>query len=123
MKYCPFCGASLVEGAAFCMECGRTIPVDAASAEAQPPRPAKRKRPATRQHTGRPKRPRPVAADAPPSASDPGSGYDGYYDDVLPGDDGGFRERMDKGLVKRIIAVGVVALVLVGLSMVVMRLL
>ena len=123
MKYCPFCGASLVEGAAFCMECGRTIPVDAETAKVQSPKPAKPNRPATKQRPGRPKRPRPVAADAPPPASDPGSGYDGYYDDVLPGDDGGFRERMDKGLIKRIITVGVVALVLVGLSIVVMRLL
>lgn len=123
MKYCPFCGASLVEGAAFCMECGRTVPVDAAAAEAQPARPAKRKRPATRQQPGRPKRPRPVPADTPPPATEAESGYDGYYDDVLPGDDGGFRERMDKGLVKRIVAVAVAALVLVGLSIVVMRLL
>lgn len=118
MKYCPFCGASLVDGAAFCMECGRTIPVDAAApSEAQRTRPAKRKRPAAKH------RPRPVGHDKPTPDSNPESGYDGYYDDVLPDDDGGFQERMDKGLVKRIAAVGAGALVLVILSIILMRLL
>ena len=27
MRYCPYCGASILDDAAFCMECGASIPV------------------------------------------------------------------------------------------------
>ena len=35
MKYCPYCGAAVLDDAAFCMSCGKSIPVT--SAQATPP--------------------------------------------------------------------------------------
>ena len=38
MKFCPYCGASLVGGAAsFCAECGKQIPVHGAKSTSMPP--------------------------------------------------------------------------------------
>ena len=37
MKYCPYCGASLVGGAtSCCAECGKTIPVRAEVPQSEP---------------------------------------------------------------------------------------
>lgn len=35
MTYCPYCGASILDDAAFCMECGKTIPL-ASAQKAEP---------------------------------------------------------------------------------------
>ena len=37
MKYCPYCGASLVGGAAsFCAECGKKIPAQTEAPQSKP---------------------------------------------------------------------------------------
>lgn len=59
--------------------------------------------------------------DAPPDPQD--DGYDGYYDDVRPLDNGHEKERMDPELVKKIIMVAGGAALIIILSIVVMLLL
>ena len=56
----------------------------------------------------------------PPEVSEQETGYDGYYRDIVPSDSGYIREKMDPGLIKRVILVAVGAAVLVGLSIVLM---
>ena len=41
--------------------------------------------------------------------------YDGYYDDILPDDEGRFNESMDKNLIKKVIVIIVVVLLIVTL--------
>lgn len=60
-QYCPYCGASWLEDAAFCMQCGRTLPLTIppiqAEREQKPHKPKKRPgpngRPAKRQKRNR----------------------------------------------------------------------
>lgn len=98
MKFCPYCGASLVGGAAaFCMECGRALPErDAETMERSAYPPVKRRK--------KPLRTMP----APPKPDPMDEHYDGYYDDVQPIDADRMGERMDPKLAKRI------ALVILG---------
>lgn len=53
MKYCPYCGASLVGGAAsFCAECGKKIPTQTEAPQSKPKPKGKtsvRERPAPKQ--------------------------------------------------------------------------
>lgn len=63
----------------------------------------------------------PPEDDAPPDPQD--EGYDGYYDDVRPLDNGHEKERMDPELVKKIIMVAGGAVLIIILSIVVMLLL
>lgn len=115
MRYCPYCGASILDDAAFCMECGATIPVSGISKD------DKQRAPQTKKKKRKPK-PVKHRQDAPPP--DPqDSGYDGYYDDTPTLDDGAFKEKLDKGLIKQIIIVGVSAIVIVVLAIVLMKLL
>ena len=95
MKYCPYCGASLVGGAAsFCAECGKKIP-----AQTDPPtgpaHPAKRKR-------------NPMDIN-----------YDGYYDDVKPVDAGEQEEGVDPEMIKKvaILLAGVFAVILASVAL------
>ena len=81
MKYCPYCGAVLVNGAvSFCAECGKALPETEKKEEIhEPPNPPKQK---TESLGAR----RPVPKDA----------YDGYYDDIVPIDEGRFSEGIDR---------------------------
>lgn len=63
----------------------------------------------------------PSEDDTPPDPQD--EGYDGYYDDVSPLDNGHEKERMDPELVKKIIMVAGGAALIIILSIVVMLLL
>lgn len=116
MKYCSYCGASILEGAAFCMECGETIPVG------DVPQEKKRTAPQTRKERRSKPRP-PKAEESPRPQSSYEDGYDGYYDDVPVLDEGAFGEKLDKELVRRILLVGMGALAVVILAVVLMRLL
>ena len=134
MKYCPYCGAALADGAAsFCMECGKKIPETGGAAREteqapQLPRQPKKSSANARKKKGRSGRtsargthlkedalrsrtPKDTLASPVVEHDD---GYDGYYDDVLPPDLGRTREGVDKTLVKRIgLLVGIVLLVVV----------
>lgn len=82
MKYCPYCGASLVGGAAsFCAECGKKIPAQTEAPQSKPKPKGKtsvRERPAPKQ-----KRRSPTTGPAHPAKRKRNPmdiNYDGYED-------------------------------------------
>lgn len=126
MKYCPYCGEALADPqVSFCPECGKTLagvtpPSDSErpAPENKPNRAAKRKK----------DRKRKAAQSALPEmeatkGSTQDEGYDGYYDDILPSDDGGSREGIDKGLVKKIVLLLGIVLLVIGACVAMMYLL
>ena len=107
MKFCPYCGASLVGGAvSFCAECGKPLP-------------GKEQKP-LKERAARP----PVKKSRAPSQTPPGfsapnpmdAHYDGYYNDRPPIDAGRMGNRKDPELVKRIALVILGAVGLIALS-------
>jgi hypothetical protein len=130
MKYCPYCGAALaVSAAPFCAECGKALPSAAKprpSGSRKPGYPLSQKtRPAAKNTA--PFFPRPAQKHRGPERTRKPNprdeGYDGYYDDVKPIDNGHVRERMDSQLVKRIVILAAGAFVLVMFSVILMYLL
>lgn len=117
MKYCPYCGASLVGGAAsFCSECGKKIPSQAEPTQSKPR--SKRNTNARNYPAGPQKHrksnvvPRPAKRRTNPMDFN----YDGYYDDVKPIDAGMQDEHVDPELMKKIaiLLLGVLAVILVS---------
>lgn len=49
--------------------------------------------------------------------------YDGYYDDILPADEGRFSEGIERGLVKKIVLIIGMVLLIVGACVMMMYLL
>ncbi len=149
MKFCPYCGATLLGGAAsFCAECGKPVPGASRPKHSEPehnaaampeqvvpeqwqqPPPEETVRDVKKKKAGRKERSpkkekrrqkRPPVKEAEPDPQD--AGYDGYYDDVRPVDNGHERERMDPELIKRIALVGGGALLVIGFAIAMMLLL
>lgn len=163
MKYCPYCGTVLVDGAvSFCSECGKALPVSGEtkgelektvpSGQRREPEPRQEERhgkKSRRRECGKPypaekktekemdvpeekktRPPEPVprprlqpelsaATDSTWQEDD----YDGYYDDILPADEGRFSEGIDRGLVKKIILIIGVVFLVVGACVLMMYLL
>ena len=118
MKYCPYCGATLMGGAvSYCAECGGNeikpmesdAPMETGLTKSKHMTKKTRKKPC-----------KPVKEQMPEPAD---AGYDGYYDDVKPIDSGRIQDRMDPELIKRIIIISAGAVVIVILSVLVMYLL
>lgn len=110
MKYCPYCGADLIEDAvSFCAECGKELPLgktkkDAPKKQSEIKKSSKKKR--------KPVKKGERNFEIEKVADD---GYDGYYDDIRPVDEGHEREGVDKELVKKIaIIICVLFLVIVA---------
>ena len=124
MKYCPYCGADLPDGAvSFCMECGNALP-DEKKNDVQPEKkehrsvkkktlPNKRKRKVSNPAAETPAEKTPVAE----------NDYDGYYDDVLPMDTGRQREGIDRSIVKKIAILIAGLVVVIGICVALMYLL
>lgn len=111
MKYCPYCGADLIEDAvSFCAECGKQLPAGKTQKEKPKEKPGIKK-------TSKKKKKKPVnktesSIEVETIVDD---GYDGYYDDIRPVDEGHEREGMDKELIKKIaIIIGVLFVVIVA---------
>ena len=110
MKFCPYCGASLVGGAAsFCAECGKLIPVHGAKSTSMPPLRKHRSHPASKHPPKQKKNPMDI-------------NYDGYYNDVKPIDAGQQRDRLDPELIKKVIllvagALGVILLAIAFMAL------
>ena len=101
MKYCPACGAVLpVEDARFCGICGKKIPGTNATIQRR-----------MRKHKDLMPEPNELAADI---------GYDGYYDDVLPTDQGEIRKSLDREMLKKIILLGLAVLLILSLCVTVL---
>lgn len=117
MKYCPYCGGELSSPqASFCTECGEPLSAETPDAmtgtknsrkqkekqgEKQRERPQKRRK--KKRPAGRPARQAAPADAAEEPKQTKEEDYDGYYDDVLPWDEGGGREELDKDVVKKIL--------------------
>lgn len=110
MKYCPYCGADLIEDAvSFCAECGKQLPANKSQKDKQNEKSETKK-------TSKKKKKKPdkqtVIIEAETAADD---GYDGYYDDIRPIDEGHEREGLDRELIKKIaIIIGVLFIVIVA---------
>lgn len=156
MKYCPYCGTILVDGAvSFCMECGKKLPIkdeergisqnndneaDQETAKSgiesqkektsgkhsqkasqrrnvtrSKEQPAKKKRRTSELPEEESQSIEPAKEPEQISETGPEDDYDGYYDDVLPADEGRFSEGMDKNLIKKVIVIIGVVLLIVAL--------
>ncbi len=114
MSYCPYCGADLTDGAfSFCPVCGNPLSESGRRPEqdkrkSKNPKAGPRKKKKKRSRRGQPSERRPK-----PKRNPMDEEYDGYYDDVLPSDDGETRQGLDKNMIKRI--AGLLAGVLVAI--------
>lgn len=108
MKYCPYCGADIPDGAvSFCAECGKALP--AKQEKTRQSKPAKKPSAVKRKKQ---KRSSVTEAELRKAYND---GYDGYYEDLLPVDHGKERFETDSAPVKKIIILAVSVLVVIGL--------
>jgi len=123
MKYCPYCGADLVDGAvSFCAECGKPL-----KTEKDMKNPVKKDDNKKTKRLKQKKLKENSLNENVPSTqeeNDPNEDYDGYYDDVTPKDSVMLHQGLDKTMVKKLviligcviiaIALCVVALVLLS---------
>ena len=160
MKYCPYCGTILVDGAvSFCAECGKALPVSKKKEEipeksnqaeqrgkSKPQQDIQHEKKSRRRQKREPlsekgvkevdmsgkkkvRQPEPLQRPKQQSESPaftnsiPEDDYDGYYDDVLPIDEGRFNEGLDKGLIKKILYIIITVLLVVGACVMMMYLL
>ncbi len=154
MKFCPYCGASLLGGAvSFCAECGKPIPASSNTEKAEDPilqrgpglprldeqweetiaderqpKASKNQLAAKKKKRPHPKRAPKKKSSTPPVSPDEEEGpredgYDGYYDDVRPIDNGHEKESMDPELIKKIIWVAAGAAAVITLAVTMMLLL
>ena len=110
MKHCPICGAELpAPNAAFCSECGARLTTKrpAAGKHAKPQKKKKKKKSVKKQKK--------IPQKKPPREELP---YDGYYDDVLPSDEGEYRQGLDPKTIKKIAYILAGVLVIVALCVV-----
>ena len=129
MKYCPYCGADLPkEDAAFCMECGKQLSVKEkkpepeqapVSVKLKKSKQAKKKK--EKQVKPPKEKKKRKTATLPEAVGEPvDDGYDGYYNDVLPPDLDREKEGLDKELVKKIVALCVSVVFIIGICIVMM---
>ena len=109
MKYCPYCGAALPDSAvSFCPECGKSMP-ESTSGTTMPDKSAKKKK--SRKNAKKKKVTPPRRSKTEPPAEDD---YDGYYDDRLPIDEDHRRDGLDKNIIKKVVALVLCLLVIIG---------
>lgn len=122
MKYCPYCGADLVDGTvSFCQECGKKLNATQCAAQDEPKKevpasntphaekPSKKKKEKKEKKKAKQKKQRKSKKEDLPEIMGEAvdDGYDGYYNDVLPPDTDRVKDGMDKELVKKIVALGI----------------
>ena len=135
MKYCSNCGVSLTGSAAsFCSECGKRVSkkVEKKARAAQKP-PKKRSLFAPRTEESNCEESEEniheseeIQTEAQVDVRSVGLqdvNYDGYYNDVLPEDEGYIKEKIEPELIKRIALIVGVMLLVVILSVLLMRVL
>lgn len=118
MKYCPYCGADLIDDTcSFCAECGKTLPIaEKANHSANGGKHHHKK--GTRKTTGTHTKKHTSHIERRPAEE-----YDGYYDDIAPDDDGAARQALDKALIKKIVFLIIGLLIIVGACVAIMYLL
>ena len=159
MKYCPYCGAVLLDSTvSFCSECGKALreaaaqfkeqiqtetapesevpaqsveqPAEVRQEAVEPTAESKsvkgksqRKKTQKNSKKSRSRKKYVKATGSEPDQIKREDGYDGYYDDVCPADEGRQRDGMDQELIKKIILLAVSALLVVGACVAMMYLL
>ena len=132
MKYCPYCGTDLPkEDVAFCMECGKQLSVKEKKTEpeqASAPTKPKKSKQAKKKSKKKAKVPKETkkrkATVLPEVVGEPvDDGYDGYYNDVLPPDLDREKEGLDKELIKKIVALCISVVFIIGICIVMMHVL
>ena len=109
MKFCPYCGADLIEDAAsFCAECGKQLPAGKKQKENPKEKPEIKK--ASKKKKKKLAKKTESSIEVETVVDD---GYDGYYDDGRPVDEGHEREGVDKELVKKIVTIIAVLFVVI----------
>jgi uncharacterized Zn finger protein (UPF0148 family) len=130
MKYCPYCGAEVNDGAvSFCSECGKpfqgqeeatTKTHEKKGASGKSTKKKARKEKPAKQVKVKKEKPKKKSKDIPEIIGEPvDDGYDGYYNDVLPPDTDRVKDGMDKELVKKIVAlcIGVSVIILMCVAL------
>lgn len=164
MKYCPYCGTVLIDGAvSFCAECGKKLPVSGKTEEtleksnqseqqekSKPQQQLHHEKKSRRTQKGKmlhgetvkerkedkadeepikpseaPKRLKQQPEPPVETSADfiPEDDYDGYYDDILPADEGRFSEGIDRGLINKVVLIIGMVLLIVGACVMMMYLL
>lgn len=126
MKYCPYCGADLPDGAvSFCAECGNALPGGKKKEE-----PITKKRKPVKKRSGTKKNgdkgsnpPRHMENATAEKESLKEDDYDGYYDDILPSDEGRQREGIDRTVIRKIAILIGGLVVVIGICIAIMYLL
>lgn len=134
MKYCPFCGAELQDGAvSFCSACGKrlngateTSPNTLQQQEAPKKAEKEKKKHKKGKASKHPKQKREKAKKQKKAEELPeimgeavDDGYDGYYNDILPPDTDRVKDGLDKELIKKIVAlcIGVSVIILMCVAL------
>ena len=129
MKYCPYCGTDLPkEDATFCMECGKQLSAkekkpepEQAPVSAKPKKSKQAKKKKEKQVKPPKEKKKRKTATLSEAVGEPvDDGYDGYYNDVLPPDLDREKEGLDKELVKKIVALCVSVVFIIGICIVMM---
>ena len=108
MKYCPYCGTEIPDGAvSFCTECGKALPAKMEKPE--------KSTPVKKSSAGKKKKQKSSAMTDAELRKAYNDGYDGYYEDLLPVDHGKERFETDSAPVKKIVILAVGVLVVIGL--------
>ena len=162
MKYCPYCGTVLVDGAvSFCAECGKALPISEKkegipekSNQSEQQGKSKTQQGTRHEKKSRcrqkgkilqgetvkereedkldeqqiklleaPKNPKQQSESPAVTSSIPEDDYDGYYDDILPADEGCFSEGIDQGMVNKVVLIIGMVLLIVGACVMMMYLL
>lgn len=124
MKYCPYCGVDLPEGAvSFCPECGNALPSkkkNDAQLDIEKLKPVKKKAGLRKWEKKAYKPTEKTSADETQIINDD---YDGYYDDIRPVDEDRQWERIDQSIVKKIAMLIGCLVVIIGICVALMYLL
>ena len=122
MKYCPYCGLELRDSnVSFCSECGKKLKGDN-NEHARTPKSKNKSKLHSKKIMLSEKAQQSSDEQADDASSKSDDGYDGYYDDVLPSDEGRQQEGIDKEFLKKIVLLVVGVLVISGICVVFMSL-
>lgn len=123
MKYCPYCGLELQNSnVSFCSECGKKLNDDNDERSQTPKSKNKSKFHSKKKVMSPEKTQQSLDEQADDVSSKSADGYDGYYDDVLPSDEGRQQAGIDKELLKKIVLLVAGVLVISGICVVFMSL-
>ena len=104
MKYCTYCGTKLEdERGVFCPECGQVLSDETENIKESKRKTEMKKHRKKKGNRKQSRRKSAVNRDYIEESESLDDGYDGYYDDVLPVDEGKIRQGIDKEMLKRII--------------------